>query len=131
MRILRNAIQTPDGTILESLYRHDYKFHIDKNGNSYSVDGGRDYLKRNYDVEDFKDLSIIDNGTLEIQREYIKWGTDYDKNMKRLKKTKWIVIKNLSTEHIYRILELDLNFYMRRLLEDEIIYRESLILKEL
>ena len=58
-----------------------------KNGNSYSIDGRRIYLKRSYDVEDFKDLSRIDNGTLERQRKYIKWGRNYDKNMKRLKKT--------------------------------------------
>lgn len=44
--ITKNAIKTPDGTIIESKYRHHFVCHKDKNGNIYCVDGGLDYLKR-------------------------------------------------------------------------------------
>ena len=44
--ITKNAIKTPDGTIIESKHRHDFVCHKDKNGNTYCVDGGLDYLKR-------------------------------------------------------------------------------------
>ncbi len=38
--ILCNRIQTPDGTILTSHDRHDFKSYVDKNGYEYMVDGG-------------------------------------------------------------------------------------------
>ena len=46
-RIVSNRIRTPDGTILESMHRHDYVTYTDANGKEYMVDGGLDYLRRN------------------------------------------------------------------------------------
>lgn len=58
MSLIRNAIQTPDGTILDSLHTHDFKTHIDKiTGKLYGVDGGLSYLRRIGDMEDCIDLS--------------------------------------------------------------------------
>lgn len=42
-KLIYNALRTPDGTVIESLHRHDYKYHIDANGKDYVIDGGTDY----------------------------------------------------------------------------------------
>lgn len=103
--ILRNAIKTPDGTILESVHRHDFVSHTDKNGKYYFVDGGLDYLRRSIHLEDLpEDLTIMDNGTHELRRKYLKWGNNYDKDMNLLSETIWKPIKDLSTDHIEAIL---------------------------
>lgn len=38
-------------------------------------------------------------------REVLLWGNNYDKDMNRLPKTKWILIKDLDTDHIEAILD--------------------------
>jgi len=40
MNLIANALRTPDGTVLESKSRHDYKEYIDANGKTYMIDGG-------------------------------------------------------------------------------------------
>ena len=72
--LIRNAMQTPDGTILESTHRHDYKTHTDANGKEYMVDGGLDYLRRSIH-DDQIDLSEYDDAPHERQRELLTWGT--------------------------------------------------------
>ena len=74
MRLIRNALQTPDGTIIESKHRHDYVTYTDANGKQYMVDGGLDYLRRNVH-EDQIDLSLYDDQPHEVQRELLTWGT--------------------------------------------------------
>lgn len=105
--IVINAIQTPDGTILRSKYGYDYKTHMDKNGSEYMVDGGTKYLRRG-GPQDYKELSkyYTDLTHEEVINE-LEWGQNYDENMKRLKQTNWIKIKDMSTEHIKAILDGD------------------------
>lgn len=125
-RLLANRWQTPDGTILWSKHRHSYVYHTDKNGRNYFVDGGNEYIRC---TKGMKSLCIYSDGTFELEREWVLWGKNYDKDMNRLPQTEWIPIKDLDTEHIYKILELNIPHAYRRLMEEEIIYREDQILE--
>lgn len=125
-RLLYNAIQTPDGTIIESKHRHDYVTHLDKNGKEYMVDGGLDYSRRNvYEDAPYKELSVYDDGEHETRRKYIKWGINYTKDMKRLPNTIFKPIMDLETDHIQAILDGNhtKNTFYLGLFNDELEYR--------
>lgn len=72
--LIRNAIRTPDGTVLESTNRHDYKSHTDANGKYYMIDGGLDYIRTTVH-EDQVSLALYDSEPHDVQRDVLKWGT--------------------------------------------------------
>jgi hypothetical protein len=73
--LIRNAIRTPDGTVLESTNRHDYKSHTDAvSGEKYVVDGGLDYIRATVH-EDQVSLALYDDEPHVVQRHIVKWGT--------------------------------------------------------
>lgn len=70
-KIILNQIQTPDGTILRSMHRHDYVEYTDMNGLTYMVDGGSEYLRRS--VNETK-LSIFKKIIIKVKSWVgIKW----------------------------------------------------------
>jgi len=123
-KILRNAMRTPDGTVIESFFRHDYVTHKDANGETYMVDGGMDYLRRTVMRESkTEDLSIFAiDGDHEHNRQYFRWGT-YGKNGDEAHRL--IFLMDMSTNHINAILETQdhIEADTRALFEEEIKYR--------
>ena len=99
-KLIRNAIQTPDGTILESTHRHDYVTHTDENGKRYMVDGGNDYSRRSAHGDE-RDLCLYDDEPHEVQSEILDWGS-YGKNGDE--PLHRIQIKDMETEHIEAVL---------------------------
>lgn len=125
-KIILNRIQTPDGTILTSYHRHYYHSHKEENGNYYAVDGGLDYLKRVYDIPDYKELSLYDDEPFEVIRQNLHWGVNYTKDMKLLPETKWTPICNLKTDHIQAILDNGYgNEWFRNFFKQELEYRNN------
>ena len=74
LKLIRNAIQTPDGTIIESRSQHDYVAYTDANGREYMVDGGLAYLRRSANGDEI-DMSLYNDQPHEVQRDVLTWGT--------------------------------------------------------
>lgn len=98
-----SAIQTPDGTILESLHRHDFRTHIDTiTGETYMIDGGLDYRRGIVNKIEAKDLSVYLSDGHEKVREAITWGTRGKNGDQPLRRVK---LKDMDTEHIQACLD--------------------------
>lgn len=123
-KLLYNAICTPDGTVLESRHRHDFRQHRDKKtGKLYGIDGGLDYRRRS-GPEDYEDISIIwePNMPHDTLRDYLKWAS-YGKNGKG--PVRYILLKDLDTDHINNILDTqrDLDAFYAKALFAELDFR--------
>jgi hypothetical protein len=100
LKLIRNAIKTPDGTLLESLYRHDCKTYTDANGKTYTVDGGQDYQRRSANGDE-EDACLYSDSSHDIQRQVVTWGTygkDGTEDYKRKK------VADMSNPHIEAVL---------------------------
>ena len=74
-QLVYSAIQTPDGTILESLYTHDYVTHTDANGLEYMLDGGNEYQRYiTQPTAPFTNISLYMDDDFELIRQKVKRG---------------------------------------------------------
>ena len=122
-KLILNRIRTPDGTILTSRNVHDYKCYKDKNGDTYTNDGGVEYLRRSVNVIPWEELSLYSDDPFEILRENITWGT-YGRNGNEPLHYK--SVSNMSTNHINAIFsQYRLADYLKEVFEKEISYRNE------
>lgn len=125
--IIRNAIECPDKTLLESKHRHDYKSHTDKlTGETYVIDGGLDYLRGSINKVKPEYLHVTTEDPFEVQREAFTWGS-YGKNGDEPKH--YIKLMDMQTEHIRAILDTQSQIegtYVERLLQQELEYRKDI-----
>lgn len=127
--VFRNAIMTPDGTILESTHRHDYVTHTDtKDGQFYMVDGGRAYLRRSGPqkrvealpkeealkaIEEGRDPFVVHKGYTDLSiygdesspfgfvRRNMTWGT---RGVTGSEPLRLVILCDMETDHIEAIL---------------------------
>ena len=122
-KLLANRIITPDGTMLQSYHRHDYKTYIDENGKEYMIDGGLDYQRCNiHDDAPHTDASVYDTDPHTEIREGFCWGSygkSGDQPLKRIK------LSEMSNNHIEAILvtQHHIGPQIRKAFEDEQQYR--------
>ena len=124
-RIVSNRIRTPDGTILESMHRHDYVTYLDANGKEYMVDGGLEYLRRIvHDDAPYEELSVYDDAPYALIREVFKWGTRGKGGKQPLT---YVPLKDLTTEHIEAILDTQTHIasHIRQIFINELNFRNS------
>lgn len=123
--IIVNRIKTPDGTILQSYSRHDYRCYVDANGETYTVDGGLSYLRRSVNVEPFEELSLSSEEGHEVTRDNFSWGTygkGGDEEFHR------VLLKDMSKGHIEAILttQMHITKELRDIFKEELEYRGGL-----
>ena len=123
-QVIANALITPDGTVLQSYHRHDYKTYVDKvSGEEYMIDGGTDYCRSNVNVAGAHYISITMDDPHEVRREWFHWGTRGKDGRQPLT---WKPLKDLDTDHIQAILETQHHIpdYLVGLFVDELEYRK-------
>ena len=123
LEILSSRMRTPDGTILESLHRHDYVTHTDANGKEYMLDGGCDYVRCSLNGDE-EMLTVTSDDSHEVIREVVKWGT-YGKNGDET--LVHVKIADMSTQHLKACL--DTQKIMRpalyKVMQNEVKYRDE------
>ena len=122
MRLVRNAIQTPDGTILESKHVHDYRTHIDAiTREQYMVDGGLDYQRTNVNKVPAIDLCVYMEDGHDMVREFLTWGTRGKNGDEPLR---FIRLMDMEDGHIQVCLDTqNLSKVYRESFENELKYR--------
>jgi len=119
MNLIVNALRTPDGTVLESKSRHDYKTYTDANGKQYMVDGGLDYVRRSVHSDQI-DMCMYDDEPHEIQAKILTWGS-YGINGDQ--PIRWIPIAEMDTAHIQAVLKLNVNPTHKACMQHELLLR--------
>ena len=123
-KTLASFMITPDGTVLQSYHRHDYKTHLDKNGEEYMIDGGCNYVRTNCNKEPAEYFTVTTDDTHKVKRQWFHWGT-YGKDGKQ--PLKWKALRELDKEHIEAILDTQhhIEEHIRELFKDELEYRKQ------
>jgi hypothetical protein len=120
-QMVRNALRTPDGTIIESYNRHDYKTYTDANGKEYMIDGGLDYIRSSANGDE-QYLTVTTDDPFETIRESLKWGTRGPDGKQPLE---YRVLAKLDTEHVHAILETQTHIapWLTKVFETELEFR--------
>lgn len=122
--LIRNAIRTPDGTILTSRTRHDFVSHTDANGDKYVLDGGLDYRRMLGDNlhGGHDDLSVYSDDSFAKKRLAAMWGT---RGIKGDQPLTYKRVADMDTDHLIAVLETQ-NPYkqIRAVMIEELAHRE-------
>ena len=121
--LILNRIRTPDGTILTSYHRHDYKTHQDTNGQIYMVDGGLDYMRRNENLG-ATELSVYSDAGQGTVRCSFHWGTRGKDGKSPLT---YKPVAALTTNHIQAILDTQTHIskWVRDIFQLELAFRST------
>lgn len=111
-----SRIRTPDGTILQSFHRHDYKEYQDANGETYMIDGGIDYIRSSINKVPAEYLTVYVDDPFEVKREVPVWGT-YGKSGKE--SLRWVSVAEMEDKHIEALL--DPAMYVAKRIKDVLI----------
>lgn len=101
-QLVYSAIRTPDGTLLESRHVHDFVTHKDKNGETYMLDGGYDYIRTSVNIQKPEELFLYSDSPHEELREVISRGSRGEDGKQPLK---YIKLKDIDDEHLEALIK--------------------------
>lgn len=121
--LVYSALRTPDGTIIESRHRHDYKTYTDANGKTYMIDGGLEYIRSSINGDE-EYITVTLDDPHKIVREVVKWGTR-GKNGDEPYRT--VKLSEMSNAHIKACIETQPGMYpqVKQAMINEIAYRDD------
>jgi hypothetical protein len=121
--IIYSALRTPDGTVIESNHRHDYKEYADANGKTYMIDGGLDYIRASANGDEVF-LTVYSDGPHDDIREFMKWGTRGKDGKQPLR---YVALKDMDTDHIQACLDTQWQMRpeVRVIMQNELKYRSA------
>lgn len=121
--IIYSGMITPDSTLLVSRHTHDYKEHVDKNGETYVLDGGCSYVRTSQNKERAKYITIYDDAPFSTIRKYLGWGT-YGKNGDQ--ELHYLTLDNMESAHIRAVLDTQLiSNFRHKCMELELEWRKN------
>ena len=100
-KLIKNCIETPDGTVLYSRSVHDYVSHLDENGKTYFTDGGLEYVRCSAHGDEIHHC-VWDDEPFDKVREAVEWGT-YGKDGDQ--PLSYVKLSDMSTGHIRAVLD--------------------------
>jgi len=123
-QVLVSGMMCPDGTVLYSRHRHDYKTHDDANGEWYMIDGGVDYVKSSVNNVRAQYISLTTESPHVEIREHFGWGT-YGKDGKE--PLHEILLKDMETGHLEAVMRTQTHLapVLVKLFESELNFRNS------
>lgn len=124
-KIVVNKIKCPDGTVLESISVHDFQHHVQEDGREYFVDGGMAYQRIGYSDEEYENLTLYTDSDHKLIRENFRWGNYFDKDMNPLKTPRFILLKDLTDDHLQALLEYPVDEIFRKIFENEKNFRSG------
>jgi len=121
--MIRNAMRTPDGTILQSRHRHDYVTHTDANDKFYMLDGGLSYVRCSANGDEEMLVVTLAEPHEEV-REACDWGT-YGINGDQ--PLSYITLCDMTTDHIEAVLKnvSSINPAIKTAMQNELEYRND------
>jgi hypothetical protein len=128
---LRNAWETPDGTIIESKHGWDYQAHEDSiTKEFYMCDSIGYYIRTSVNEVPAKSLCVTTDDDFEVQRVVKFWGT-YGKDGKS--ELQYISPADMTQLHIKAVLKTQskISPEIRKVFEQELLYRKEKRLNKL
>ena len=127
-QLLVNKIKCPDGTVLVSRHRHDFKEHTQADGRTYMVDGGLSYQRIGHSDEEFENLACYTDDPHEKIREHFEWTKRLDADGDPLEKPEIVLLKDITDAHLEALITWtseDYPKWVNQVFVDEKAWREN------